>query len=52
MEELEMAQFRLAAANNALTAAQRMGDIERVNQIMEEINAITQKIEQLKAEGL
>lgn len=50
-EELELAQFRLAAANNALTTARRLGDSVRVAQISQEIEAILQEIEQLRAAG-
>lgn len=50
-EDLELAQFRLAAANNALTTARRLGDLLRIQQINQEIEVIRQEIEQLKAAG-
>lgn len=50
-EDVELAQFRLAAANNALTTARRLGDLLQIQQINEEIERIRQEIEQLKAAG-
>lgn len=50
-EELELTQFRLEAANNAMTTARRLGDVARIRAIQQEIDAIKLEIEQIRARG-
>lgn len=50
-EELELAQFRLEAANNAMTTARRLGDVARMEKIQQEISDIKLEIERIQAQG-
>ena len=49
--QLELAQLRLAAANDALTTARRLGDVVRMEQVSQEVAAIMREIEQIRAKG-